>query len=197
MAEIVEKIQRVSLRVDTKDSWRWHKSVYTTKDAYSLIMEGLVTHVGDDKELVAVWSKLIPPKVSVLAWRVWQNRIPTRDNLVKRGILVDSQNSCPFGSGEEESVAHIFFECSLAWNAWSEVLRWLGFLYVSHNSALQNFNHFAVITSTGRVLKTDLPSFGLRVFGQFGKGGTRRFSAPLIDVEIPAYSIFRRSLRNS
>ncbi|XP_058759055.1 uncharacterized protein LOC131632268 [Vicia villosa] len=99
---------------------------------------------------------VIPLKVSVLAWRVWQNRIPTRDNLVKRGILVDSQNSCPFGCDEEESVSHIFFECPLAWNAWSEVLRWLGFLYVSHNSALQNFDHFAGISSGGKVLKDRL-----------------------------------------
>ncbi|XP_058750551.1 uncharacterized protein LOC131623554 [Vicia villosa] len=111
VVELLEKIQRVSLRANIKDSWRWHKNVYTSKDAYSLIMEGLFTLVGEDKELAAVWSNLIPLKVSVLAWRVWQNRIPTRDNLVKRGILVDSQNSCPFGCGEEESVSHIFFEC--------------------------------------------------------------------------------------
>lgn len=40
--------------------------MYTTKDAYSIITEGVVTRVRVDKELAAVWSNLINQKVSVL-----------------------------------------------------------------------------------------------------------------------------------
>ncbi|CAI8612012.1 unnamed protein product [Vicia faba] len=116
-------------------------------------MEGFVAQVGEDRDLAVAWSSLIPSKVSVLAWRVWQNKIPTRDNLVKRGILVESQNPCPFGCCSEESVAHTFFECPLAWTAWSEVLRWLSFSSVIHNSAFQNFIQFAGFSIRGRVFK--------------------------------------------
>lgn len=36
------------------------------------------------------WCKLVLLKVSVLVQRIWKNNILTRDNLVKRGILVES-----------------------------------------------------------------------------------------------------------
>lgn len=106
-----------------------------------------MSQIENNKELVKVWSKIVMLIVSILAWRIWQNINPSRDNLFRRGILVESQNSCLLDYGKEESVDHIFFECLSTVLAWSEVLGWLNISYVSHNSALQNFVHFAGICS--------------------------------------------------
>ncbi|GJW13825.1 RNA-directed DNA polymerase, eukaryota, reverse transcriptase zinc-binding domain protein [Tanacetum coccineum] len=36
------------------------------------------------------WNKLLPSKVNILAWRIANKRLPTRANLDKRGIDLDS-----------------------------------------------------------------------------------------------------------
>ncbi|GJW78103.1 RNA-directed DNA polymerase, eukaryota, partial [Tanacetum coccineum] len=42
-----------------------------------------------------------------------QDRLPTRSNLVRRNILIDSL-SCPICDGEPEDSSHLFFRCCLA-----------------------------------------------------------------------------------
>lgn len=95
-----------------------------------------------ERALSAAWSKIVPLKVSTFFWRLWKNRIPTRDDLMKRGILVVSQMLCPFDCEVEESVTHIFFECPIASRICCEILGWLDFAHVSHNSTMHNFFSF-------------------------------------------------------
>lgn len=95
------------------------RSVYSIVDGVSINVEG---------ELANVWSHLIPLKVSVLMWRMLQNRIPTKDNLARRGVLNGADISCSFGCGKEENVSHFFSECSIAAELWQEVLKWIIFL---------------------------------------------------------------------
>ena len=68
----------------------------------------------DSRDLAAIWNGLIPFKVSVFVWRLLQNRIPSIDNLIKRGVLSESQKFCLFDCGMEENVSHLFFEWKLA-----------------------------------------------------------------------------------
>lgn len=91
------------------------------------------------RELAAVSNKIFSLKVPVVVWRIWKKIIPTRDNLVRRGVLVESQISRLYVCGREENVAHIFFKCHSALVEWSEVLRCIYFTYVSHNSAVHDF----------------------------------------------------------
>lgn len=115
-------------------------------------MERRVTQIVVNKDLAVVWNRLVPHKVLVLIWRIWQNKIPSREKLVNRVILPQSHVSCLYGCLSEENV-DIFFECPAALAVWSEVYLWLGFLYVSHNSAVQNFVQFAGLSCGGRVNK--------------------------------------------
>ncbi|XP_058741459.1 uncharacterized protein LOC131613839 [Vicia villosa] len=144
--EIKSKISGIVLRDEEKDRWRWGKGEYSVKDAYHEIMKRKKFQTEANINMAAAWNSLVPQKISVLVWRIWQNRIHSRDNLVKRGILVDSQNSCPFGCGTEENVAHIFFECPSAVATWSEV--------------------YAVVVE---LFGTGLSSSGSLLCGQFGK----------------------------
>jgi len=47
-----------------------------------------------------------------------ENKITTRVNLEKRGIVLDSP-LCSFCRVEEESNRYLFFECRFAWLVWS------------------------------------------------------------------------------
>nr|KYP33718.1 hypothetical protein KK1_045404 [Cajanus cajan] len=57
-----------------------------------------------------LWSKLIPSKVSSFGWRVILDRIPTKQNLIKRKVLPSNVASCVWCGLCEETSSHLFFE---------------------------------------------------------------------------------------
>nr|GEY35221.1 RNA-directed DNA polymerase, eukaryota [Tanacetum cinerariifolium] len=93
------------------------------------------------------WVKFVSIKVNIFAWKMFLNRLPTRSNLAKRNVVLDSE-ACLLCDSAQEDVDHVFFSCSLAkaltrliyrwWNldeqifsSYSEWLTWL-------NSLLKN-----------------------------------------------------------
>ena len=86
----------------------------------------------------------------VTAWRVLENKIATKVNLEKRGIVLDSP-LCSFCRVEEKSCRHLFFECRFAWLVWSHCFEWIGVQFVSHNVPLLNFFQFKLINASGDV----------------------------------------------
>ncbi|CAK8567117.1 unnamed protein product [Lathyrus sativus] len=58
-----------------------------------------------------IWNKKFPCNILVFLWRVLQNKLPTRDNLRKLGILRGGSERCPFGYQESESISHLLFDC--------------------------------------------------------------------------------------
>ncbi|GJT01385.1 RNA-directed DNA polymerase, eukaryota, partial [Tanacetum coccineum] len=79
------------------------------------------------------WIKSIPIKVNVFVWKALQDRLPTRSNLVRRNILIDSL-SCPICDGEPEDSSHLFFRCCLARDVTRLVCRWWDLDFHSFNS---------------------------------------------------------------
>ncbi|GJW31555.1 RNA-directed DNA polymerase, eukaryota [Tanacetum coccineum] len=82
--------------------------------------------------------KTIPIKVNVFAWKLHLDRLPTRSNLLKRGIQVQS-SLCPICNVLQEDTSHLFFSCDVAlaisrlicrwWNvSWSPVDSYSGWL---------------------------------------------------------------------
>ncbi|GKE12187.1 RNA-directed DNA polymerase, eukaryota, reverse transcriptase zinc-binding domain protein, partial [Tanacetum coccineum] len=69
------------------------------------------------------WVKYIPIKINVFAWKARRDFLPTRVNLARRGIALDSY-SCPLCSVAEEDINHILFECELAHNIFRRICRW-------------------------------------------------------------------------
>lgn len=69
------------------------------------------------------WNRFIPIKVNVFIWRLALNKIPSRVNLDKRGLDIGSL-LCPICSFDVETVNHLFFSCSMAFDLWGLVARW-------------------------------------------------------------------------
>jgi len=65
------------------------------KAAYRFIAD--TDAMADRSQVDDVWSKHIPSKVSLLGWRLLRNRLPTKDNLVQRGILIPTDGMCVAG----------------------------------------------------------------------------------------------------
>nr|GEU85356.1 RNA-directed DNA polymerase, eukaryota [Tanacetum cinerariifolium] len=77
------------------------------------------------------WVSFVPIKVNVFAWRACLDHLPTRVNLAKRGVIMDS-SLCPICGLFPENAQHLFFRCELAssialrlcnwWNLnWSDI----------------------------------------------------------------------------
>nr|GFB11768.1 RNA-directed DNA polymerase, eukaryota [Tanacetum cinerariifolium] len=59
------------------------------------------------------WINYVPIKVNVLAWKVMTKSLPTRFNISRRGILIDSILCVNCDMGVETS-RHSFFSCRMA-----------------------------------------------------------------------------------
>jgi hypothetical protein len=93
--------------------------------------------------LARVWDSWIATKVFVFSLQILQDRIPTRQNLRRRRVIVGANNtSCVFCGAVEESVDHLFVSFERIFSIWYRVSRWLGKEYVSPNSITQVFEGF-------------------------------------------------------
>lgn len=63
----------------------------------------------------AVWKLVVPPKIHMFLCLLANNRLMTRDNLLKRHI--DRGKDCLFCSCNE-SIANLFFGCVVSFNMW-------------------------------------------------------------------------------
>lgn len=65
-----------------------------------------------------IWHKDVPLNISLFVWRLLCNRLPTRDNLVKRGIILYATQLCVYGCGNVESIDHLFLSCNVTSSLW-------------------------------------------------------------------------------
>nr|GEY10782.1 RNA-directed DNA polymerase, eukaryota [Tanacetum cinerariifolium] len=57
------------------------------------------------------WVKSVPSKVNITAWKIKTNALPTRFNLSRRGMDIDTL-MCPVCKGGVETTSHLFFNAS-------------------------------------------------------------------------------------
>jgi hypothetical protein len=82
---------------------------------------------------------MFPWKVSIFAWRLLCDRLPTKTNLVARSIINPASHLCVTGCGCVESAQHLFLSCSTFGSLWSSVWSWIGFSAVDSLHQLDDF----------------------------------------------------------
>jgi len=123
---------------------------YTVKVAYRSIMSGLPSQ--SNQAWVRAWHKSIMSKVSCLVWKIFQNTIATKDNLVRRGVIGQGMSLCASGCGMDESISHLFFECLNFAGLWYHVCNWLGIVTTLRNEAMAHLDQFEGLIGSGRAL---------------------------------------------
>ncbi|GKB82163.1 RNA-directed DNA polymerase, eukaryota, reverse transcriptase zinc-binding domain protein [Tanacetum coccineum] len=104
------------------DRWSWSHTgdgEFSVSSARNLI---------DDKSLGVIgsktcWRKYVPSKVNIHSWRVNRNNLPTRLNLSRRGIDLDSI-LCPSCNLAVESTNHTFFSFPMMEDLYKKIARW-------------------------------------------------------------------------
>ena len=66
------------------------------------------------------WNLWIPKKVNICVWRVVIDRLPTRVNLLRCGVLLAS-SSCPICGNVEETIEHCIILYPRILRAWRKI----------------------------------------------------------------------------
>lgn len=147
--ELVDMVDRIKISKQGKDGWRWNLAPngnYSTKIAYDRLAELDINarEMESEKKVYGrLWKCWAPRRMTVIAWKILKQRIATRDNLNRRGLLsMEDDVSCPFCKQAPESSMHILFECSSSAALWSEILSWMEVAGAFHNHPYINFLHF-------------------------------------------------------
>ena len=82
------------------------------------------TTSSDGKIFKTIWKLKIPPRAVVFCWRLIKNRLPTRDNLLRRNVGIQEVD-CPLCGCVQEDVGHLFFNCKIIKGLWWESMRWI------------------------------------------------------------------------
>lgn len=78
-----------------------------------------------DPLLKKVWCKGIPSKVSSFFWKALRDRAPSRNNLVKKGIIVDNRDKfCILCYNDAKDIDHLLCSCSLFYDVWRKFFGW-------------------------------------------------------------------------
>lgn len=138
----MQEISAVQILKDKQDGWSWAGDLatgYTVKSAYL----AQLPISNDSAFFKTIWRSMVPSKVIGLAWKIAHGRLPTLDNLLKRGVDLGDNNDgqCFFCSQHIEEVAHLFFSCDFTYKVWMGCYEWLSVETVLHKAYDTNFFH--------------------------------------------------------
>lgn len=117
---------------------------FSVRSAYKLAVEMSLGSdswaVFDDSNSRKFWKYLwqvnVLHKVRHFTWRACKNILPTKDNLVKRKVLIES--CCDECQANVESSSHLFWDCPRAREIWSMS----NLIPVRHNFHFNSFMDF-------------------------------------------------------
>jgi len=139
-------LQSVTLQVDRVDRRLWQletSSVYTVPSAYKFLTVNVP--VDDAVSVSSLWLKEVPLKVVLFAWRLFRNRLPTKDNLYRRNVVDIDDQLCVGGCGEVETSSHLLLHCNVFGSVWNHICRWISVSYVLPCDVTSLFNQFSSI----------------------------------------------------
>ncbi|KAD4888782.1 hypothetical protein E3N88_20855 [Mikania micrantha] len=120
ISQCKQNILPFSLKVE-RDKWVWgenHPMDFSVRAARELIEARLLPL--DNYRIP--WSRWVPLKVNAFAWRAGLDRIPSKEGLIKRGILINPL--CSFCSTHSETTVHLLLRCETASSVWDKVFMW-------------------------------------------------------------------------
>ncbi|GJR12762.1 RNA-directed DNA polymerase, eukaryota [Tanacetum coccineum] len=131
LTQILDLLGTVILS-NMEDRWIWDLNgdgEFCVKDVRNLLDATFLPKADSPTR----WIKTIPIKVNIFAWKVSLDRLPTRSNLARRGVLVPS-SSCLICNVSDEDLAHLLFRCDLAIEVTRLVYRWWNLVWIPLDS---------------------------------------------------------------
>ena len=113
VGELILLLGTVSLQVTREDRWLWTletSHAFSVRSLYNFLTLQPPAEQPDDAS--SIWHKDVPLKVVLFAWRLIRDRLPTKDNLLRRGVIHFDSRLCVAGCGTIETSYHLFLHCN-------------------------------------------------------------------------------------
>ena len=118
---IREKIEGCILS-NSNDRWSW--SLDDVGDfTVASVRKVIDDHILPTGNTNTRWVKEVPIKINIHAWKVKNDGFPTRFNMSRRGMEIDSI-LCPLCNSTTESSRHLFFSCQFIRDIMHKIIRW-------------------------------------------------------------------------
>ena len=98
-----------------------------------------------------IWNKEVPLKISLFAWRLLRDRLPTTDNLIKRHILLPNAQLCVGGCGMMEDAKHLFLSCDFFGKLWYDISHWLSYNIVFPEHVSDHLYQFGTLGGFSKI----------------------------------------------
>ncbi|GJV45051.1 RNA-directed DNA polymerase, eukaryota, reverse transcriptase zinc-binding domain protein [Tanacetum coccineum] len=114
----------VNLDMNGDDIWSWDNDASGSFKVKTLTC-GLQDILLSDHSIGPhhMWNSWIPRKINICVWRASIDRLPTRTNLISRGVNITS-TGCPFCHNEDEYIDHCLIRCPRVITIWRKVWSW-------------------------------------------------------------------------
>ena len=143
----IDQIAAIRLNANLKDTWVWEaetNGIFSTKSAYHFIKAEQPSDV-QCLGFQQLWDIKIPPRALTFAWRLLWDRLPTKVNLSRRQVEIDTE-LCPFCQSQPETASHLFFTCDKVLPLWWESNSWVKEHRVLHCRPMDNFlQHSSIV----------------------------------------------------
>jgi len=148
--DLLNRIHGKLVSKEVEDTLVWngdHKGAFSVKSAYMTM--SYQSNDGRNDVFTLLWQVNAAPKALITAWRILLGRLPTYDNLIRRGMVFNS-SLCVFCKASEESSQHLFLDCIFAQRVWSLCFRWIGILFVQQKDLIDHFEGFHLTHFTAK-----------------------------------------------
>jgi hypothetical protein len=121
-----------------EDSLRWNldpEGSFSVKSAFESLSKEIVPGPTlasfAEKIFCDIWDSPTPSKVIAFSWQLLYDRVPTKENLLLRGVIPQSNgDSCIWYGDVRETSSHLFLHCKVTMVVWYEIFKWLGVVIV-------------------------------------------------------------------
>jgi len=103
-------------------------------------------HSASTVALKVLWHKDVPLKVILFARHLIRDRLPTKDNLFRRGVIASDARVCIGGCGSLETSPRLFLHCGFFGEVWHFIHRWLGVCLAIPSEPANYLNQFGAVS---------------------------------------------------
>jgi len=147
-------------------------NTYLVQSAYSYLTT-VDTNISEDF-IQFLWLKAVPLKVNIFEWRLFPNRLVTKDNLRKRNVLDPTLMACATLCGKEEERDHLFFHCDHYGRLWLLISHWLGIVTDLHGNLHSHATQFCALGVFSKISRTSFTVIWISVLFVIWKDWNRR-----------------------
>jgi len=121
----MQELDNVTLNKEGEDKWLWKKDVahvFIVKSSYNALFNDVFEI---ERELYEnFWMIKALPLAQFLAWSVIKNKVPTKNNWNRKGVVFDTV-LCVMCGEKEEIVTHLFLHYNITKTVWNVCYIWI------------------------------------------------------------------------